>query len=449
MKINTKLNSLIFNEILPYLSYKNSYRRILELSLISKQSFQIIQNLITHKHIINFDPKNLIRSIKKSKKNNNYELFLIRYKEMESFHNIWKSYSTKHLKKIKNKLLEQCEHLKKVIFNNVNVHFMEKNPTCDEFYEFKGVHLYWDKGEVPCSNTDELDLVEDEEDYYEFEFSFEFLSRYPGVKKISISTRARTHVDMDLNLEKLDGILRNCCTKVETIKFDQYHHTPHNFVEKVINSKSPAIKSFTARLGDHEDTSKLVAKLFRKSEISKNKILKVLKLRHCMDGGLSPLNEEPTEFLKTLIGNQTLESLGLELFIVSSSEKLSPLIQVPNITTLICSFDSFEAFLLHCNENHNITTLRVGWDTHYIQDFDDNMGEAKIFLVNALSNFFKNNKSSLRSIIFPKSSSEILEPINKEIFELINKERNNNNNNIKNIIFKFLDSYQKEKSIYL
>ncbi|EGC30448.1 hypothetical protein DICPUDRAFT_157824 [Dictyostelium purpureum] len=353
MEINTKLNSLIFNEILPYLSYNNSYSRILELSLISKQSFQIIQNLITHKHIIKLDPNDLIKSIKKSKENNNYELFLIKYKELESFHYISKGYSNKSLKKIKSELLEQCGQLKKVIFNSVHINFMEINPTCDQFYEFRGLHLLWDLEDLPCSDAAELELVEDEDEYYEFEFSFKFLSRYPDAKKISISTRTS---DMDMNLEKLDGILANCCSKVENIKFN-YHYTPHNFVEKVINSKSPAIKSFTARLGD-EDT-------------------------------------------------------------------------IPNITTLICSFDSFEAFLLHCNENHNITTLRVGWDTHYIEDYDENE-----VLVNALSNFFKNNKSSLRSIIFPKSSSEILD----NLVELINKERNNNNNNIKNITFKILDS---------
>ncbi|EGC30540.1 hypothetical protein DICPUDRAFT_157719 [Dictyostelium purpureum] len=420
MEINLKLNSLIFNEILPYLSYNNKYKRLLELSLISKQSFQIIQNLLTHKHIIKIKPNNLIKSIKKSKEKNKYELFLIKYIELESIHfKHCNEYSKKILKKIKNELLEQCEQLKKVIFNSasVDVDTMDENPTCDNFYEFRGLDLYWNKVDRPWSNETELkkdSLI----------FSFEFLSRYPNAKKISIST---SNSYFPMHLEYLDGILLNCCSTVESIKFD-YHNTPHNFVGKVINSKSPAIKSFTVRLGN-DDTSKLVANLFRKSEISKNNILKVLKLKYCSEISIQHLNQEPTEFLKILIGNQTLETLGLELFKVNNSEKLSPLIQVPNITTLICNFESFEAFLLHCNENHNITTLKVCKDIYrdrYVDNFNNNN-----ILVNALSNFLKNNKSSLHSIILYRLPDNLK--------ELINKEGNKINNNIKNITLKILD----------
>ncbi|EGC28746.1 hypothetical protein DICPUDRAFT_85174 [Dictyostelium purpureum] len=409
MEINLKLNSLIFNEILPYLSYNNNYKRILELSLISKQSFQIIQNLLTHKFIIKLDPNNLINSMKKSKENNKYELFLIKYKELESIHfdhcNI---YSKKIFKKIKSELLEQCEQLKKVIFKNANVDTLDETPTCDNFYEFRVLDLFWNTEQPPFSDDPEHQLAACGE-FYTFNYSFEFLSRYPNLKKISIST-SNNYINM--HLEDLDGILRNCYSTVEAIKFDS-HNTPHDFVGKVINSKSPAIKSFTVRLGNR-NTSKLVANLFRKSEISTNNTLKVLKLRHYLDSATSYLNQEPTEFLKTLIGNQTLEKLGLELFKVSNSEKLSPLIQVPNITTLICNFESFETFLLHCNENHNITTLKIGWDTRYnpfLHDFDDNN-----VLVNAFSNFIKNNKSSLHSIIFPRLPDNNLK-------ELINIER--------------------------
>ncbi|EGC30543.1 hypothetical protein DICPUDRAFT_157723 [Dictyostelium purpureum] len=432
MEINLKLNSLVFNEVLPYLLYNNNYKRILELSLISKQSFQIIQNLLTHKHIIKIKPNNLINSIKKSRENNKYELFLIKYKELESIHfkhcNI---YSKKKFKKIKSELLEQCEQLKKVIFNNTNVDTMASNPTYDNFYEFRGLDLYWNSEDRPWSNETELKketLIIDDS----YIFSFEFLSRYPNSKKISISL---TNCDSSMCLENLDGILKNCCSTVESIKFYVYN-TPHNFVGKVINSKSPAIKSFTVRLANY-DTSKLVANLFRESEISKNNILKVLKLKYCEEISTPYLNQEPTEFLETLIGNQTLETLGLELFKVSNSEKLSPLIQVPNITTLICNFNSFDAFLLHCNENHNITTLKAGWDAHQDPFLDDNIQDYD--LVNALSNFFKNNKSSLHSIIFYRTADDLKGSIIKE--------RNNINNNIKNITFKILDPYSSKEII--
>ncbi|EGC30542.1 hypothetical protein DICPUDRAFT_83543 [Dictyostelium purpureum] len=403
MEINLKLNSLVFNEVLPYLSYNNKYKRILELSLISKQSFQIIQNLLTHKHIIKIEPNILINSIKKSKENNNYELFLIKYKELESIHfNHCNIYSTKRLKKIKSELLEQCKQLKKVIFDYVSVDTMDGNPTCDNFYEYRVLILFWNIQRPPFSNETEYPLDP------EYRYSFEFLSRYPNSKKILITT-----VDNPMHLEYLDGILLNCCSTVEAITFD-LNNTPHNFVGKVINSKSPAIKSFTVRLAD--DTSKFVANLFRESEISKNNILKVLKLklRNCLDFATSYPHQEPTEFLKTLIGNQTLETLGLELFKVSNSEKLSPLIQVPNIKSLICKFNSIEAFLLHCNENPNITTLKAGWFNPYKGSNDINV------LVNALLNFFKNNKSSLHSIILPRLPDNNLK-------ELINNmERNIN-----------------------
>ncbi|EGC30538.1 hypothetical protein DICPUDRAFT_157717 [Dictyostelium purpureum] len=250
--------------------------------------------------------------------------------------------STKILKKIKSKLLEQCKQLKKVIFNSADVDTLDENPTCDNFYEFRVLDLNWCENSPPCSDDDELELMLGEDQQHcLFEYSFEFLSRYPNAKKISTSAPT---CDMDMHLQYLDGILINCYSTVEAIKFD--HQTPHNFVRKVINSKSSAIKSFTVRLADW-DTSKLDANLFRKSEISKNNILKVLKLRHCVDTSVSVGNQEPTEFLETLIGNQTLETLGLELFKVSNSEKLSPLIQVPNIKSLICNFESFEASLLH------------------------------------------------------------------------------------------------------
>ncbi|EGC30539.1 hypothetical protein DICPUDRAFT_157718 [Dictyostelium purpureum] len=418
METNIKLNSLVFNEVLPYLSYNNNYKRILELSLISKQSFQIIQNLLTHKHIIKIEPNNLINLIKKSRENNKYELFLIKYKELEIIHfNHCNQYSKGILKKIKSKLLEQCEQLKKVIFNSASVQYdtMDENPTYDNFYEFRCLDLFWYTEVLPYST--ETELIDDL-----YIFSFEFLSRYPNSKKISIST---SNSDTLMHLENLDGIIRNCYSTVEVIKFD-YHHTPHNFVGKVINSKSPAIKSFTVRLGN-DDTSKLVANLFRESEISKNNTLKVLKLKYCEEISTPYLNEEPTEFLETLIGNQTLETLGLELFDVSNSEKLSPLIQVPNIKTLICSPYSFDAFLLHCNENHNITTLKVGWDSYHCYF-------GHIDLATALLNFLKNNNSSLHSIIFPRMLYNLK--------EIINKERNNINNNIKNITFKISKKYK-------
>ncbi|EGC28747.1 hypothetical protein DICPUDRAFT_85175 [Dictyostelium purpureum] len=418
MEINIKLNSLIFNEILPYLLYNNNnYKRILELSLISKQSFQIIQNLLTHKHILKLDPNDLINLIKE---NNKYELFLIKYKELEIIHfDHCNEFSKRILKKIKSRLLEQCEQLKKVIFNRATVGYdtLDENPTYDNFYEFRGLDLFWYTEVLPWSN--EAELIDDS-----FIFSFEFLSRYPNSKKISIST---SYSDVLKYLECLDGILRNCCSTVEAIKFD-FHNTPHDFVGKVINSKSPAIKSFTVRLAN-DDTSKLVANLFRESEISKNNTLKVLKLKYCEEFSIPHLNQEPTEFLETLIGNQTLETLGLKLFDVSNSEKLSPLIQVPNITTLICSLYSFEAFLLHCNENHNITTLKVGCYSHQ-SNYHNGYFEDKDF-TNVLLNFFKNNKSSLNSIIFP----EILYKL-YNLKEIIKKERNNINNNIKNITFK-------------
>ncbi|EGC30541.1 hypothetical protein DICPUDRAFT_83542 [Dictyostelium purpureum] len=429
METNIKLNSLIFNEVLLYLSYNNDYKRLLELSLISKQSFQIIQNLLTHKYLIKLEPNNLINLIKKSKENNNkYELFLIKYKEVEIIHfDHCNDYSKKLLKKIKSRLLEQFKELKKVIFNSVSIQgdTMDENPTCDNFYEFRCLNLLWYTEALPYST--ETELIEDPS-----MFSFEYISRYPNAKKISISTCNSNQLIL---LECMDGILINCYSTLETIKFD-FHNTPRAFVGKVINSKSPAIKSFTVRLADG-DTSKSVAKIFRKSEISKNNTLKVLKLKYCSELFIPYLNQEPTEFLKTLIGNQTLETLGLQLFDVKNSEKLSPLIQVPNITKLICSPYSFDAFLLHCNENHNITTLKVGCDTHhdpyYNSYFKDNC------LANALLNFFKNNKSSLNSIIFFR--------VPDSLKEIINKERNNINNNIKNITFKILTFHSSKEIV--
>ncbi|EGC32121.1 hypothetical protein DICPUDRAFT_98986 [Dictyostelium purpureum] len=434
-------NLLAFKEILVYLSYDCSFNRLLELSLISKQSFTTIKYLITHQqNLIKFYPeiKVLNKYINNDNNSNINNNKLIDFKEMEELKLKTKkgSYNNKEFNKLKSNLIEKCgKNLKKVqIIDYINYDPYYENPTEDGFYQFNKLNLDWNRDEGPNSYESEFDEDDDDAEIDSFEFSFEFLSRYPNIKKLSMTTMTS---DMDLHIYKLAGILKNSSKTLETINF-QFHNTAPSFVIQALESRSPVIKSLSVRLGTFlyklygettkennkiKDTSKMVSQLFKKANISANTTLMKLKLRKNVDTHKSPNNKDPSEFLSNLIGNTKLKKLGLELFELNGADDyklLSPLIQIPNISSLYCNPESIESFLQHCNENENIKTLTIFKDFNSKFKMDTQKEKT---LLSCFSNFFNQNRSLHNLVVVHNelfSNDQLL-------LDVLNSSKNNNN----------------------
>ncbi|KAM9973567.1 hypothetical protein ACTFIW_010669 [Dictyostelium discoideum] len=436
--IKIKLNYIIFIDIQPYLLYNETFKRILEISLLNKSIFKSTQQIITHQqqlikffpsinsifkyiNINNYEELNYIYNIPdndkiKSKEENDkeiendkerkilkkeeeeeeeeykenveysvlkkcnieinnyngYKFKLIQYKEIE---NLYCKSKSRIFKKIKEILLENFDNkkLKHVtIVNRVRANSYLKNPTCNGFFKFNKLYLYWDREDFPFSfpreneNSNDLNLQET------FEYSFDYLNRYKP-KDIKIGT---TGGNMKLNIKYLKNILN--CKSIEKIKFG-FHNTPNLFFKQIITSSS--IKSLYVRFSNDNDKS--IGELFKDCEFSNNlKLKKLILLRNMY---YDKQKKDPTLLLKSLIGNKTLTILGLQIFklwnenedwikssdlpriikytkdhdIMKFSSTLSTLILLPTITTLHCEFHSLIPFLQHCNENSNINRLLI------------------------------------------------------------------------------------------
>ncbi|KAM9990438.1 hypothetical protein ACTFIY_006476 [Dictyostelium cf. discoideum] len=488
--IKIKLNFIIFIDIQPYLLYNESFKRILEISLLNKSIFKSTQQIITHQqqlikfypfinsifkyiNINNYEELNYIHNIpdsdkikskeendkeiekdkereiiKKEKEEeeedkeniedlllkkcnieinnyNRYKFKLIQYKEIEILYCKSKS---RIFKKIKEILLENfnSKKLKHVTFvNRIIANSYLKNPTCNGFFKFNKLYLYWDREDFPFSfpkeNQDSNDLNVQET----FEYSFDYLNRYKP-KDIKIGT---TGGDMKLNIKNLKNILN--CKSIEKIKFS-------------------SIKSLYVRFSNDNDKS--IGELFNDCEISNNSKLKELIL--LKNFYYDKQKKDPTLLLKSLIGNKTLTILGLQVFklwnenedwikcsdlpriikytkdddIMKFSSTLSTLILIPTITTLHCEFHSLIPFLQHCNENSNINTLFITkgpiWgmkgrfpNGNYFNDYE----------IQFISNFFKKNQSL-----------KVIGLKNKDYSNQLLGIINNNNINSK-IIIKFIE----------
>ncbi|KAK5581979.1 hypothetical protein RB653_003560 [Dictyostelium firmibasis] len=492
--INSTLNYLTYIDIQPYLLYDESFKRILELSLLSKSIFKSTQQIITHQQqLIKFFPsintifnyikvtdyknerdfihEDLIQSKEESdeidekyekteeneenkdiepvlkKRNiesndsngsdddNKYEYKLIQYKDIK---NLYCNGGKRFNKKTKEILLEKFGNkLKHVILTNrIFADSYQKNPTCDGFFKFNKLRLFWDRESFPFSYPDEN---EDEDTDLEetFEYSFNFLKRYKP-KDIKIET---TYSDMELQIKSLEKILK--CKSIEKIKFG-YHDTPSLFFKQIITCKPPpSIKSLKVRLvvGDEDDddnddnnneeadsekNDKMVGKLFQDCEFPNNTTLKELIL---LDTINFTIRKNPSYLLESLIGNKTLTTLGLTEFelwgenstveIKEFSSRLSPLLKIPTITTLHCQLGSLITFLQHCNENPMIKTLMI------TKGFNNRRSDSQSYYddykIQFISNFFKENKSLEKLVIKEKYFKQLLEIFNNSGSKIIIK----------------------------
>ncbi|KAK5575083.1 hypothetical protein RB653_010339 [Dictyostelium firmibasis] len=522
--IDIKLNNLVFIDLLVYLLYDVSFKRILEISLLSKSIFKSVQQTISHQqlsikffpnidHLIVFMNNDIYNDLNSSNKepvlkkrniqspprtpkyysarnirgevNNRYKYKIIQYKDIENLYCTYKREFTNsginHFKMIKQHLKtitngDSCSSissgndsdsnndsgssdnyrnkLKHVIFvNRVWADTYNMNPTCNGFFKFNKIRLYWNDATFPCSSTGEYYDYDFRENNILFEYSFEFLKRY-NPKNIDITTTSETKDYNTLDLQKINNIFN--CETIKKIKF-KHHETPSSFFLQSIKSSSSSssvIKSLHLRFpnfvqeineyinedsvdlikkllnldhyGEHDSAllgkEELVGEFLKECNISNNTTLMELIILKPVNYDYFILNDS-TFLLESLIGNKTLTTLGLSAFVIrkeiknynfspslkqtklirkpiveSSSKTLSPLIEIPTITTLHCEFHSIITFLQHCNDNSNIKHLIVTSDEYlynnkyYLEEFK----EDSVFNddeIQYISNFLKQNKS--------------------------------------------------------
>ncbi|EGC36176.1 hypothetical protein DICPUDRAFT_78156 [Dictyostelium purpureum] len=415
-----KLNPLIFNEILPLIIINQSFTRLIELSLISKSAFTSIQYYLTYKQdSINYytDSKSILKYItknqfgsfnKKETSNiNNYKYRLIQYKDVE---NLFITKITTDFDELKPMLIGLCgcDKLKKVtVIDDYNqiTSYRNLDDYDVSFFQFDKLYLYWDYHQsIPESYENEVDYQEASVTGLSYiKFSFDFLKPYKP-KKLKITT-ADISTDF-LNIAYLNNILIKASARLESVDF-QYHDTPPSFFIQAI--QTPTIKSLSVRfsslynsiIDDELDVNSPIElhkkSLIIKSDLKNNKTLKKLKFKHSIYPHYST-NSNPSELLNDLLGNIALNKLGLEWFTLTqpnSHQLLSPLLKLPNITTLYCNSSSAEQFLSHCLENPNIQTLNVIND-----DFANTMGTENIYQI-----FLKKNKT-LKNLIFNASENK-------------------------------------------
>ncbi|KAM9973566.1 hypothetical protein ACTFIW_010668 [Dictyostelium discoideum] len=305
--IEIKLNYIVFIDIQPYLLYNETFKRILEISLLNKSIFKSTQQIITHQQqLIKFYPS--INSILKyingsfladinfknydenefedsenefedsenednckenhyynngedgknnDNDNENYKFKLIQYKDIENLY--CKSKDKHSLYGIKKYLIENlgCNNkLKHVtLVNGILAKSLSLDPSCNGFFKFNKLNLSWDRSEFPWSIPYENEDFANIKLESDFEYSFDYLNRYKP-KEIKINT---VKGKMKLHITKLNNILK--CDSIEKIQFTQ-HDTPSSFFQHIVSYKSispsplppppPLIKSLTIRLCIHD-----------------------------------------------------------------------------------------------------------------------------------------------------------------------------------------------------
>ncbi|EAL60791.1 hypothetical protein DDB_G0293334 [Dictyostelium discoideum AX4] len=368
--IEIKLNYIVFIDIQPYLLYNETFKRILEISLLNKSIFKSTQQIITHQQqLIKFYPsinsifkyincfadinfnydenefedsenednckENHYNNVNVDGQNNdddddneNYKYKLIQYKDIENLY--CKSKDENCLCGIKKFLIENLgsnNKLKHVtLVNGIFAKSLALDPSCNGFFKFNKLILNWDRKEFPWS------IPYENEDYAniklesDFEYSFDYLNRYKP-KEIKINT---VKGKMKLHITKLNNILK--CDSIEKIQFTQ-HDTPSSFLQHIVSYKSivppppspPLIKSLTIRLCINDTvywedfknnknycSSEIVGKIFKDCQFQSNTTLKELILLETLK--YSEIKKNPTYLLESLIGNKSLTTLGLQVF---------------------------------------------------------------------------------------------------------------------------------------
>ncbi|KAK5581926.1 hypothetical protein RB653_003506 [Dictyostelium firmibasis] len=345
-----------------------------------------------------------------------YKFKLIQYKDIKNLYCRFSKKEDIYFKSTKEILIKKFgkNKLKHVtLVNRVMADTYIKNPTCGVYFIFNKLELYGDRCELPFSYPNEFREEDDGEDEdgeddgeEKFKYSFDFLNRYKP-KYIKIQT---TCDDMDLHIKTLGNILN--CASIKKIGFGFFHLTYEPFFKQVITCNSPqksSIKSLKVRLFSDDPV-----------------------YRSSFDIDLSSL-------LHSLIGNKTLITLGLNIFIPGSgfirspislkfersksnddiikfSTILSTLLKVPTISILHCQFYSLVPFLQHCDENPMIKTLMVtkgtkSWGRNGESYYDNDE-------IQFISNFFK-NKSLEKLVIKEKYFNQILDIFNNSGCKII------------------------------
>ncbi|EGC33297.1 hypothetical protein DICPUDRAFT_98606 [Dictyostelium purpureum] len=262
---NFKLNQMIFNDIIPYLIYKKKFKVLLEFSLISKQSFKIIQNIVTHQQkqlrLVLGDKSSMISYIDNCSQ---YENKLIQYKEMEylrtrdndteldflktkylglgsycKFKTNWRVYSKRNSIKFKEYILKNCPSMKKVhlqiellskVFDRVDGVDQEcYDYTEGGFYKFDRLWTEVWADQLPVSNGAEYDDVWSETPVMRrlYNYSFEYINLYKP-RKFTI-----THCDSTLIYNPFKLLQLDC---IESL--DVQHRTSSRFIEEALKSKT-------------------------------------------------------------------------------------------------------------------------------------------------------------------------------------------------------------------
>ncbi|KAN0040789.1 hypothetical protein ACTFIV_003325 [Dictyostelium citrinum] len=216
MKSNEKqLTPTIFPYVVPYLINELKFLDILELSLLSKQSFKVIRNLITHhskelKIVLGrYDQLKLYIQLSfiYSLSYSNYQFKLIQYKDIE-YINLKKGNFNCHIpfssdfhdhhvliennNHYKQYLLSHCPKLKHIHWDDININLLKSTEKSIDYTEngFISYHcliLTIDFNNLPYSNTNEyesLKFINTHTLQTQDVFSFKFIENFKPNKLI-------------------------------------------------------------------------------------------------------------------------------------------------------------------------------------------------------------------------------------------------------------------------
>ncbi|KAM9988821.1 hypothetical protein ACTFIY_004847 [Dictyostelium cf. discoideum] len=362
-----KLNILIFNEILNYLIFNNkSFQKIIEYSLLSKSIFKIIQNLLVSYEYNKFEfilttdelvgyLKFNINNYNNNNNNYNYNKKIIQYKDF------------------------QILVIKIIILDEIKAQFdISYDYTQNNKIKFKKLSMSWRIGTPPVSIKEiyRETFIESNYTLSKCQFTFDFIRKY-NPTKIKIST---TYMYF-LNLKYLNNLfisnynnnnnnnnnsnLNNNYNKIKSIKFKN-HKTPINFLNFLFNKEGNEIKSLTVEFDPNKINfeEKFYSFLLGNNNFKNNNIvLKKLILNEynsCCSTNEINWSNSPTYFIENiLILNNSINSIGFNIFQIKDYETLSPLKKISNIKKIYSNENSFQVIYKHCLENSNIKKLIV------------------------------------------------------------------------------------------
>ncbi|EGC38700.1 hypothetical protein DICPUDRAFT_75731 [Dictyostelium purpureum] len=503
-----KLNPYIFNDIIPYIIYNEiSFNKILDLSLLSKSTFKSFQTKIILNKKLPLSLFEFIKYLKIDNKNNNnnnnddnnnisntynikdcniYNLKLIQYKELETI----KISSLQENKKeidcilgintkntnsngqVKDFLTKHLVKLRKVVVDNLFIKtyppcFSNYDYTCNNFFKVKNCYVYWDHSNPPLSHGERIYDYNGYDDYdlSSHNYYFNFITNVkPSKLIIETSVYNPNNYFEDIHISDLETLIFECQESIKSIDFVN-HFTPLKLIESIFNPNNdidlmndieqltiPKLKELSIILTPSE-----INKLCQLVSNNNNKNICKLILKSTIpsyETKSDTVNNfyNPSRFLKELFSNgnnNSIRTLGLNLFKINDPIHLSPLLEYPNINTIYCDSYSVEPFLQHINENKKIIKIiyQISKNLYTTEKEDTNSSKKEQkkrinvtqikndfnIQTNIFNQFFKNNKSTnLKSITILKYGEGI--------------NRNSNNGKINQFIKTISDLYCASKN---